>query len=111
MKTATVVEIGDHFQDYLKSCKEEPVVIVKNRRPVAILMNVHEDRDELERLILSHTPRFQALVNEAEGRILASGGLEHDKFWGIVADKSGSGCAEPATPYKAQRRGKNKVNK
>lgn len=108
MKTATALEIGDHFQDYLKSCKEEPVVIVKNRRPVAILMNVHEDRGELERLILSHTPRFQALVREAEGRIQASGGIEHDNFWEKAAGKNGSGCAEPAAPYKAQRRGKNK---
>jgi hypothetical protein len=31
----------------------------------AILMNVHEDKEELERLTLAHTPRFQTLTKEA----------------------------------------------
>jgi hypothetical protein len=47
-------------------------------------MNVHEDREELERLILAHTPRFQTLTKEAENRIQASGGMDHNEFWDTV---------------------------
>ena len=39
---------------------------MKNRKHIEILMNVHEDREELERLILTHTPRFQTLTEEAK---------------------------------------------
>jgi hypothetical protein len=106
MKTATATDIGGHFKDYLAISHEEPVIIMKNRRPVAILMNIHEDREELERLILAHTPRFQALTKDAENRILALGGMEHDEFWDSVSNTGEAVCAESPPKYEAKRKHK-----
>jgi len=103
MKTATAIDIGGHFQDYLAMSREEPVVIMKNRRPVAILMNVHEDKEELERLILAHTPRFQSLTKEAEKRIKASGGMDHNEFWDNVSKTGEAVCAESSSKYVAKK--------
>ena len=108
MKTATATDIGKHFQDYLAISREEPVVIMKNRRPVAILMNVHEDREELERLILAHTLRFQTLTQEAENRIQASGGMDHNEFWDNVSKTGEAVCAESSPKYAAIREQKPK---
>jgi len=103
MKTARAADIGGHFQDYLAISREEPVIIMKNRRPVAILMNLHEDGEELERLVLAHTPRFQTLTKEAENRIHASGGIDHNEFWDNVSKNGEAGSAESSSKYAAKR--------
>jgi hypothetical protein len=72
---------------YLNQCAESPVVIIRKGRPVAALVAVI-DTDELERLILAHTPRFRRLLAAAERRIARSGGIKHDDFWAEVEKKS-----------------------
>ena len=66
-------------------------------------MNLHEDREELERLILAHTPRFQTLTKEAENRIQASGGMDHNEFWDNVSKTGEAVCAESSSKYVAKR--------
>lgn len=45
------------------------------------------NEDELERIILSHTPKFMALLHEASGRIKKKGGVKHDAFWRTLGKK------------------------
>ncbi len=80
MKIAPVAEVKARFSAYLKASQEGPIVVTKNGRPVAVLLAV-ADEDELERLILAHSPRFQALLDAAEDRIRKGQGIPHEDFW------------------------------
>jgi len=80
MKVAPVADVKAHFSAYLERCQDGPVVVTKNGRPVAVLISILED-DELERLVLAHTPRFRRLLDAAEQRIQQTGGTRHEEFW------------------------------
>ena len=60
--------------------------MTKNGRPTAVLLSVSNE-EELERLVLVHTPRFMALLDTAEKRIRRSGGIKYREFWEIVKKK------------------------
>jgi prevent-host-death family protein len=83
MKIAPIAEVKARFSAYVKESAEGPVVVTRNGRPVAVLLAV-EDEDDLERLILAHSPKFQALLDAAEQRIRETGGIRHENFWNVV---------------------------
>lgn len=83
MKIAPVAEVKAHFSSYLEQCEDGPIIVTKNGRPVAVLVSVSE-QDELERLVLAHTPKFRRLLDAAERRIRQTGGIKHEDFWGSV---------------------------
>lgn len=80
MKIAPVVEVKAKFSAYLEECKEGPVIVTKNGKPVAVLLSV-VDEDELERLILAHSPKFQAILKKGREQIQAGQSIEHEEFW------------------------------
>ncbi len=87
MKIAPVAEVKARLSQYLDEAQEGPVVVTRNGRPVAVLAAV-TDPDDLERLVLAHTPRFRRLLDEAERRIQEGGGVPHDDFWAAVEGKA-----------------------
>ncbi len=80
MKIAPVAEVKARFSAYLKRCEDGPVIITKNGRPVAVLIAALEE-EELERLVLAHTPKFRRLLDAAKARIQQTGGVKHEDFW------------------------------
>ena len=60
-----------------------PIVVTKNGRPVAVLVAVSDD-EELERLLLAHSPKLRRLLDAAEQRIAEGGEIKHDDFWALV---------------------------
>ena len=80
MKIAPVFEVKAKFSAYLEECKEGPVVVTKNGKPVAVLLSV-VDEDALERLLLAHSPKFQAILKKGRDQIRAGQGIEHQDFW------------------------------
>lgn len=80
MKIAPVADVKARLSAYIEECRDGPVIVTKNGRPVAVLVSILED-EELERFVLAHTPRFRKLLAAAEERIQESGGLKHDDFW------------------------------
>ena len=84
MKIAPVAEVKARFSRYLQESQRGPIVVTKNGRPVAVLVSV-TDEDELERLVLAHTPRFRRLLERAERRIEETGGLSTRTF-GLQSD-------------------------
>ncbi|HEY2932242.1 MAG TPA: type II toxin-antitoxin system Phd/YefM family antitoxin [Acidobacteriota bacterium] len=83
MKIAPLAEVKARFSSYVEECKESPVVVTKNGRAKAVLVAVGSE-EELERLILAHTPRFMALLKAAERRIKKGRGIKHGDFWKAV---------------------------
>lgn len=84
MKIAPVADVKAHFSRYLEECADGPVVVTKNGRPAAVLVAV-SDEEELERLVLAHTPRFMALLEAAHDRIERGHGVTHEEFWRRVS--------------------------
>mgnify|MGYP001054262773 CR=1 FL=1 len=80
MKIASVADVKAHFSAYMKETEAGPVVITRNGRPAAILLNVVEE-DELEGLLLAYSPKFRAILQAARSEIKQTGGIPHDEFW------------------------------
>lgn len=74
MKIAPLAEVKDHFSAYIEECKESPVVVTRNGRPVAMLIAIENDAD-LDSLLLTHNPRFLQLLEEARQRVQITGGM------------------------------------
>ncbi|OIN90944.1 MAG: type II toxin-antitoxin system Phd/YefM family antitoxin [Anaerolineae bacterium CG03_land_8_20_14_0_80_58_20] len=83
MRIASVADVKARFSGYLKASEKGPVVVTKNGRPVAMLLSV-TDEDEIERMLLAHSPRFQKLLDVAEQQIREGKGIRHDDFWAQV---------------------------
>ena len=83
MKIVPVAEVKAHLSSYLEETSSGPVIITKNGRAVAALVAVTDD-EELERLIMAHSPRLRQLLDQAASRVRQDGGIPHDPFWAPV---------------------------
>lgn len=87
MKTVPVAEVEAHFSTYLEESQTEgPIVITENGKPIAVLLRP-ESEDDLERLVLTRTPRFRALLDQSRESIRAGKGLGRDAFWDAVEER------------------------
>ena len=80
MKIAPVADVKARFSAYLKESEEGPVIVTRNGKPVAVLISM-EDEDELERIILAYSPKFQSLLEKSKAQIQDRGGIPHKDFW------------------------------
>jgi prevent-host-death family protein len=83
MKIASVAEVKAHFSAYLKESTSGPVVVTRNGKAVAVVLAV-TDEDELENLLLAHSPRLHAILEAAHERMAAGKGIPHEQFWAEV---------------------------
>ena len=51
MKTASAAKIAAQFNDYLEASREQPVLITRNGKPVAVLLAV-QDKAQAEELAM-----------------------------------------------------------
>jgi len=79
-----VADVKAKLSAYLDASAKGPVVVTRNGKAVAVLVGVRDD-DELERLILAHSPKLNAILDAAERRISEGKGISHEEFWKRVA--------------------------
>ncbi len=79
MKIAPLAEVKDRFSAYIEECRESPVVVTRNGRPVAMLIAI-EDEDDLDSLLLAHDARFVELLETARQRVRVTGGVPLAEF-------------------------------
>jgi prevent-host-death family protein len=85
VKIVSLAEVKAKLSAYLDEAESSgPVVITRNGRAVAVLV-APTDEDDLERLLLSRSPRFRALLGKSRASIEAGRGLSHDEFWDPAA--------------------------
>jgi prevent-host-death family protein len=85
MKIAALADVKAHLSAYVDECKSEgPVIITRNGKAAAVLL-APEDNDDLERLMLAHSRRFQSLLAKSRRSIKTGKGVSHDEFWKTVA--------------------------
>jgi prevent-host-death family protein len=80
MKIASVAEVKAKFSGYLKMSERGPVVVTRNGKPVAVILSV-SDEEEIERLVLAYSPKFQSILEVAEKQIREGEGIAHEDFW------------------------------
>jgi prevent-host-death family protein len=87
MRIASVADVKARFSGFLKACEQGPVIVTKNGRPVAMLLSIR-DEDEIERMLLAHSPKFQSILAVAEQQIREGKGMKHDEFWREVESET-----------------------
>ncbi|HLA97688.1 MAG TPA: type II toxin-antitoxin system Phd/YefM family antitoxin [Anaerolineales bacterium] len=89
MRIASVAEIKAKFSGYLKASEQGPVVVTKNGKPVAALLAI-TDEDEIERLLIAHSPKYRSIVELAERQIREGKGIKHEDFWRAIESEDDS---------------------
>ena len=88
MRIAPLADVKARLSAYLDQCGVEgPLVITRNGKAVAVLVVPYDD-DDLERLMLGRSPRFQALLNRSRQSIKQGKGLSENAFWEAVRKRS-----------------------
>ena len=102
MRIAPLADVKARLSAYVDECATDgPIVITRNGKAVAVLM-VPNDDDDLERLLLERSPRFQAMLNRSRQSIKDGEGLSEKDFWKAVRKRS----QERKTAAAAGRAGK-----
>jgi len=83
MKVASATEVASDFAGYLKASEQGPIVVTDNDRPVAVLLRT-KGADDLERLLMGHSPKLQAILEAARKRFRAGAGIPHETFWKVM---------------------------
>src|SRR3989442_14726803 len=88
MRIAPLADVKARLSAYLDECAVEgPIVITRNGKAVAVLLAPYDD-DDLERLMLGRSPRFQALLNRSRQSIKEGRGLSEEAFWEAVRKRA-----------------------
>src|SRR5205807_5784594 len=93
MKIASLAEVKARLSAYVKESQQGPVIVTRNGKPVAVLLAV-TDEDELERLVLAHSPKFQAILDKSRRQIDETGGIPHEQFWREVEAESSADASK-----------------
>jgi len=93
MKVVSLAEIKARLSAFIdESAATGPVVITRNGRAAAVLV-VPKDDEDLEDLMLSRSPKFQAILDSSRASIREGKALSRDDFWNAVKSRG----RKPAT--------------
>src|SRR5271170_789170 len=88
MRIAPLADVKARLSAYVDECGTDgPIVITRNGKAVAVLL-VPNDDDDLERLLLERSPRFQAMLNRSRQSIKEGEGLSEEDFWKAVRKRA-----------------------
>jgi hypothetical protein len=79
------------------------VARTRNGKAAAVLLVPHDD-DDLERLLLGRSPRFQALLDRSRQSIKEGKGLSEKAFWQAVRKRAQERKAAGAAGRRTKRR-------
>ncbi len=104
MRIAPLADVKARLSAYVDECGTEgPIVITRNGKAVAVLL-VPNDDDDLERILLGRSPRFQALLNRSRQSIEEGKGLSEKDFWRAVRKRAKERKAAATADRPAKRR-------
>jgi len=74
VKTVEMAEATASLSDYARKAGKETLIVTRRGKPVAALMPV-DARTDLENLVVTTHPTFQAIMERSEARYTTEGGL------------------------------------
>jgi prevent-host-death family protein len=89
VKTASAAKMAARFNDYLETSRDQPVLITRNGKPVAVLLAV-QDKADAEQLAVGRSRSLRSVFEEGHEQIAKGGGIPNDQFWQEVAAKRGA---------------------
>src|SRR5262245_56782380 len=103
MRIAPLADVKARLSAYLDECGAEgPVAITRNGKAAAVLLVPYDD-DDLERLLLGRSPRFQALLDRSRQSIKEGKGLSEKAFWAAVRKRAQERKAAAAKGRRTKR--------
>ena len=103
MRIVPLADVKARLSAYLDECGAEgPVVITRNGKAAAVLLVPYDD-DDLERLMLGRSPRFQALLDRSRQSIKEGKGLSEKAFWEAVRKRAQERKAAAAKARRTKR--------
>ncbi len=84
MKSASVRQVAAQFNEFLEASQEQPVLVTRNGKPVAVLMSVR-NKAEAERLAAGPPRSLRSVFQEAHEQLKQGKGIPHEEFWEQVA--------------------------
>jgi len=85
VKTVSATKIAAQFNDYLEASREQPVLVTRSGKPVAVLLAV-QTQAEAEQLALGRVRSLRSILQEAHEQIQQGEGIPHDQFWREVEE-------------------------
>jgi len=81
MKAAPITQIRTKFDAYSDACREEPVLVTKEGKMIAVLVSVANE-DELKRLLPAANPaELRNILDTGKQQIMEGRGIRHEDFW------------------------------
>jgi prevent-host-death family protein len=87
MKIAPLAEVKAQLRAYVDQAQEEPIVITRNGKAVAVLIAPEND-DDLESLLMARSSRLQQVLQRSRDSIAAGKGLTANDFWAVVEEET-----------------------
>lgn len=102
MRIAPLADVKARLSAYVEKCEQEgPIVITRNGKAVAVLLAPLDD-DDLERLLLARSARFQALLDKSRQSIKGGKGLSRSEFWKAARKRASKKQDATASTSKAK---------
>jgi prevent-host-death family protein len=80
MRIASVAEVKSQLSSLLYETANEPIVVTRNGRPVAVIVGV-QDKEEIERLLMAHSPQLRAILERSRQQFHDGQWLSEGDFW------------------------------
>jgi prevent-host-death family protein len=100
VKSASAAKIAAQFEDYLEASREQPVLVTRNGKPVAVLLAV-QDKAEAEQLASGLSRSLRSVLEEGHEEIQQGGGIPHARFWREVEQSRRAKRPAPSRSKKA----------
>lgn len=105
MKIASLADVKANFSAYVDEAIEgNPIIVTRNGKAAVVILAPVDD-DDLERLILSRSSQFQAILDRSRESIAAGKGIPHDEFWAQIEARAPLSTAEKKAEYKTKKKG------
>jgi prevent-host-death family protein len=78
VKTVELAEAKASLSEYAREAKKQTLIVTQKGKPVLALMPLPPDTD-LENLVVTTHPTFQAIMRRAEARYRTEGGLSTEQ--------------------------------
>jgi PHD/YefM family antitoxin component YafN of YafNO toxin-antitoxin module len=78
MKTVDLSEANETLAEYAAGLTEEPVIIMRDGRPIAALFTL--ENSDMETIALSTNPKFIELIEQSRAQRLTQGGISSSEM-------------------------------